>query len=91
MKVFAPAMYILYSYVYICVCCYCFVFGLFCTCRRSEANLSMYSVFHEVKKCILLFNGLSVKVVVLLYKVKFPHTVFFFNKCKPVFKMESFT
>lgn len=76
MKVFLLAMYILYSYVYICW--YCFVFELFCTCQGSEANLSMYLVFYEVKRCILLFNGLSVKVVALLYKVKFPQTVFFF-------------
>lgn len=39
----------------------------------------MYLVFYEVeKKCILLFNGLSVKELGLLYKVELPQIVFFF-------------
>lgn len=53
-----------------------FVFELFCKCQGSEANLFMYLVFFEVKKCILLFNGLSVKELGLPYNVQLPQNVF---------------
>lgn len=70
-------MYIFYSSVYNNVPVL-FVFELFCKCQGSETNL-MYLVFYEVKtKCILLFNGLSVKELGLLHKVQLPQNWVFF-------------
>lgn len=40
----------------------------------------MYLVFYELKKRILLFNGLSVKELGLPYKVQLPQTFYFFSR-----------